>query len=112
MKLSNTPPNLNNLKDLGSLIRTLAPWVQQMSDAINNPQLTITDNLALQIITVVFGAAKASVTTAHKLGIKPTGYIPIGLTKAMTVFNGTGTTNTQQISLQSSAAGTATILIF
>ena len=112
MKLSTTPMNVNNLKDLPSLLRALAPWIAQLSDAINSPQLTMTDNLALQIIQVTFPGARQSVTTSHNLKATPTGYVLIGSNAAVSIYAGTDTTNASQISLAASGAAKVSVLLF
>ena len=112
MKLSTTPQNVNNLSTLPALLKALAPWISQINDAINNPLLTITDNLSLQIISVTFSSANQSVTTAHGLKTTPKGYILVGSNAAVSIFSGTGATNANQISLQASAKATVSVLLF
>lgn len=112
MKLSSVPQNLKNLKDLESLLTALAPWVSQVSDAINSPQITLTDNVLITTISVVFGAVGANIATYHKLGTIPKGYIIIGATAPMQVYDGTGANTSNVINLRSSGTGTARVLLF
>src|SRR5882757_2772220 len=72
-----------------------------------NGGLDFKTNFNAQTISVTFSAANSSQAFGHGLGRIPIGYIQVGSTAAMNVFDGTSKNTTGTINLQSSAAGTA-----
>lgn len=79
---------------------------------ILNGDLTFQDSFAGKTITAEFTVVNTDTTFAHGLGFTPTGYIPIGYSAAMRVYDGVGTWNNSDIVLKSDVVGTATILVF
>ncbi len=77
-----------------------------------NGDLDFATNINCKLISVSFPAASTSVSIAHSLGRVVAGYIVTSLNANMVIFNGTGANSSSALSLQSSAAGTAGLLIF
>jgi hypothetical protein len=77
-----------------------------------NKGLGFADNFNAKTLSATFTVANTDTTFAHGLGFTPTGYIPIGYTVAMRVYNGDGAWNNTNIILKSDVVGTATILVF
>jgi hypothetical protein len=70
------------------------------------------DNYDASIISVGFVASNSDTKVTHALNRVPTGYYPLNLSAAMIVYNGTVAASENEITLKSSAAGTALMLIF
>jgi len=89
-------------------------WVSITLDSIIqviNGNLSV-DNLNAQIVTVNFTAANTTTPVAHTLGRVPNGYIPIGKSVSLDVYNGAPTYLLRDlIYLKSTVIGTASILI-
>lgn len=77
-----------------------------------NGNLDFQTNFRAKLISVVFTSANTNTTVFHGLGQAPTGYIVSKLSAPMTVYDGTLESNKTTITLRSSAAGTALLLIF
>lgn len=103
--------DLSNLKLDADLLRFLSQAFKQISDIVNG-KLLFTDNLDIQIISCSFTAANQSSQFSHSLNRVPTGYITVGASSAMIVFSGATANTASLIYLQSSAAGTAQVLLF
>ncbi len=86
-------------------------FVKEVISTLNNG-ITIDDNISCKVVSVVFTAASVESRIEHGLGRVPVGYIQIGQSAVLTVFNGATTTTNQNIYLQSSAAGTVKLLIW
>ena len=103
--------SISQVTDLDSLRRYIAISFQTIQTALGN-ELSFSDNINCKIISVQFGAPNSDVTVAHLLGRPPIGYIPIRLSAAMTLFDGTKNPTSSNITLQSSAEGNAQVLFF
>ena len=92
--------------------RYVSIFCEQVSQIINKG-LNFQDNFGMQIISAVFGSANADGSYSINIGKQATGYIVIGTTVAMSVYDGTSWNSSQsQITLRSSAIGTARLLVF
>lgn len=91
--------------------RFISIVLEQIIAALNSG-LDFSTNFAGNTVSVVFASASAEQAISHNLGREPVGYIPVGLTTAMTVYNGSSANTAKVIYLQSSAVGTATLFIF
>lgn len=110
MSLIKASANFEKVKD-----EELARFVEIYCDdvtAVVNGGLDFQTNFNAKIVSAVFSSANTTVGVSHGLGRVPSGYIVVGLSAAMTVFNGSGSNTTSVIYLQASAAGSASLLIF
>jgi len=97
-------------------VETLGRQTQLLAnnlDDLLNSGLTFKDNFRNQIIGVTFSAANTDTQINHNLGIVPTGYLVIGKTVSLDVYNGSTNVFTKQfLTLKSSVIGFATIIVF
>jgi hypothetical protein len=84
----------------------------QDAQRVVNGSIELLKNVKLKSKTITFTAANTNVTVQHGLGFTPNGYIMAGGTAAMVIYDGSVTKSSSNITLKSSAAGTATILFF
>lgn len=83
-----------------------------------NGSVDIIDNLKTYQASVVFPGANMAVKVTHTLGVKPRGYIVVGKSANINVFDSTQNQNSSifstenEIFLQASGAGTASVLIY
>lgn len=109
MKITNSS-DLSNIKQ-EDIPRFLSAVLTQIS-AILNAGATFQDNFNAQIQSVVFPTANSEVPLRHSLGRVPSGYLPLTLSAAMILYNGSTGNSDSAIYLKSSAIGTATVLVF
>lgn len=88
----------------------VSKFVGEVITALNNG-LLIQDNMSFKTISVTFTVANQEVKIDHNLGRTPLGYVSIGQSAALTVYDGTTETTSQSIYLRSSAVGTVKLLI-
>jgi len=102
--------NLSNVsqEDLG---RFTSQFTEQVKDAING-NLSFADNFKAQTVSVTFDSANAEVQVSHGLKKTPTGYIVVGTSAAMSVYDGSSSNTAELFYVRSSATGTARILLF
>lgn len=91
--------------------RYVSIWIDQASDVING-RLSLSDNFDAQFISVQFSAINTQVEVGHTLGRIPQGYIVVGLSAALTVYDGNATNTSAVLYLKSSAVGTARLFVF
>jgi hypothetical protein len=77
-----------------------------------NGKLEFGPNISGRMVVVQFTAANTDTTMAHGLGKTPSGYLVIGLSASMIVYNGTVANTSTNVILRSSAIGTATLFVF
>jgi len=77
-----------------------------------NGRLEIDKNLDVKIVDALFVNANVNTNIVHTLGRAPIGYIVVGKSVNMSVYDGEGERNSNTISLKSSVAGTAKVLFF
>lgn len=90
-------------------------YVSQSLNAIVatlNGGVDLIDNATTSLVTVTFATANTELGVKHPLGRVPRGYLLVGRSADIRVFDG-GTANTSQlIFLRASGAGTARLLVF
>lgn len=87
---------------------------KQMQDVVNilNKGIIFSDNFDGTITNVAFNSANTNTVITHNLERIPSGYLALELSAAMIIYTGSDVSNESQITLKSSAVGTAKILIF
>ena len=104
-------PYLDNMLDVNEFRRYQTIFNRAVTDTLNG-NLTFQDNLRGQILTFNFTGSGVNLTVRHELQITPQYYLPIRLSQPMQIYDGSGTVfTTESVTLRSSAAGTATILV-
>jgi len=81
-------------------------------EAIVNNGVTLYDNFDAKFLTVTFVVADTDVATLHGLGRVPNGYIILGTSAAMSVYDGVSANTTSILYLRSNAAGRCRIMVF
>lgn len=105
-----TALTLSNIKTLEDLVR----YTSQFSDAttsVVNGRLDFS-NLFTQTVSVVFTVPNTTISVAHDLGFVPNGYIEIGKTAAIIIFDGNQANTKTTLFVQASAAGSARLLVY
>ena len=111
MGLVQASSNITNIKETEERFRFITLFLSEMQEQFNG-NIEILKNLKVKLISARFSAADTNTSVTHGLGFTPNGYILVGASAAMSLYDGTGTTNTTVKSLKSSATGTASILFF
>lgn len=111
MKISENE-GIDNQKTLDGVKLQVQRFANQVEQVVNNG-LSFADNFKSQTIIVNFTVANTDTQIRHQLGSIPVGYIPIGKSVSLDIYDGsTDVFNKTFVTLKSSAIGTATILIF
>lgn len=103
--------SLSNLESVEELRRFVGAFSDNVASALNS-RLTFSDNFLASIITFVFTGANTTLGMPHKIGVIPSGYILVGTTVAMSLYDGEQANSTDTLFLRSTAAGTAKVLVF
>lgn len=111
MPLVQASPDILNLKDDAERFRYIQLALQDIIQQING-NIEIPTNLKANLVNVTFATANDDTSVSHGLGRVPQGYIELDKTEAMSIYRGSGLTNSLVISLRSSAAGRINILFY
>lgn len=103
---------VHNVPSFEELRRWTAIALEEIESVINGG-LEFVQNLKSQIIDINFAQANVTFVVSHSLGKVPVGYIVIGQSVAMIVYDGPKQNwSENSIGLKSSVVGIAKILIF
>lgn len=102
--------DLSNIKD-EDITRFVSQFTSQTADIING-NISFADNFKAQTLSVTFSSANTDVQVSHGLKKVPTGYIIVGASSAMSVYDGSSSNTADLFYVRSSATGTARILIY
>lgn len=91
--------------------RFLTLFGEQVSRTLNNG-LDFETNFNSKTVSITFSAANTDVIVAHGLGRLPVGYIVVGLSASLTVYDGVGANTTSNLVLRANATGTARLLVY
>jgi hypothetical protein len=103
--------DFSHLKDEAELKKYLDMFGQNVVSVVNG-KLDFQTNFNAKLISITFTAALSDTQVLHGLGRSPSGYIVTGLSAQMIVSDGTVANTTSVLTLQSSAAGTAKLLVY
>lgn len=106
----NGPTDVSNVGTWEELRRFAGSAIRDIITVINGG-VDLVDNCATRSLTVTFTAA-GSVTVDHGLGRVPRGYVIVGRTTNIQVFDGVTLSTDKLLSLQTSGAGVVRILVF
>jgi len=102
-------PNVSDISDMPEKFRYIQLFLQAVVDVVNG-RLTLAENHLMPSVNVTFSEADTNKTVSHGLGRAPRGFIVVGLTASMIIYDGSISATAQNITLKSSAAGTAKLL--
>lgn len=77
-----------------------------------NGGLDFQTNFNGTVVSLTFSATNTDTSVAHGLGRVPTGYLIIGRTANMGIYNGAASNTATNLILRSSSVGTASVLVF
>ncbi len=101
----------SNLKTYEEFSRFGARIFDEIQTILNSG-ITFSDNFKAAFTSATFSSIDSEVAVSHGLSKIPTGYIIIGSTAALSVYD-SGTANTDtNLYLKSNAVGTARLLVF
>lgn len=109
MKIS-ASHDVSNVID-SDLRRFLTAFNSQVVQVMNG-NIEFNENTKSQKVSVVFSSANTEVAVGHGLGRNPNGYILVGATAAMSLYDGSSANNDKTLYLKSSASGTAQVMVF
>lgn len=110
MKLK-TVQNLGNLQEIEELSRFVAQFAQDVVSVVNG-NLSLLENLKGTLVDVTFSAISTDVQIPHQLRSVPTGYIVVGRSADIQVFDGAAENTSQFLYVRASALGTARLYVF
>lgn len=102
--------DVSNVKG-DDITRFVSAFLTQIQDIVNG-NLSFGDNIKAQVVSANFTAANAQIQIGHTLGKAPIGYILVGSSVAMSLYNGTSANTDQLLYISSTAVGSASVLVF
>lgn len=102
-------PEIMEITDKKEQMKYIQLFLQSVVDVVNG-RIEFKDNVKISSQSVVFSAADTDTTVAHGLGRAPRGYLVVGLSAAMIIYDGSKAKTATNITLKSNAAGTAQIV--
>lgn len=109
MKISNF--NVSNITEPKEFQRMASILLGNMISVLNGG-IVFADNFNSNVQSVTFDSANTEVRIEHNLGRVPTGYLPLNLSAASSIYNGASANTTQFVFLRASAPVTTTIMLF
>lgn len=106
-----TQANPGNVTSWEELRRWTGVNCDQVSRAINGG-IDLIDNCSTISVSVTIEAANSDTKVTHGLERMPNGYIVIGKSGNITVFDGTAASTTSELYIQATATGTVKLLVF
>lgn len=110
MKVTATP-DISNVETIDDVKRFSTACLKQLVESVNG-NLILTENVKASVVSVSFGSADSDTAVAHNLGKPPVGFILCGASVAMSLYNGSTAANNTTIFIKSTAAGSASVLVF
>lgn len=106
-----TIQTVSNAKTWEDLRRFASMALDEVISVING-RLSLIDNLSLKVVSVNFNVANEEKEISHGLGFVPNGYIVVGASAPMSIYDGLNPSSASIIYLKSSAVGTARVIFF
>lgn len=106
-----TPQDLANIEKIEDFQKFASISIRDIVDLLNG-KLDLIENLDTSVVTVVFTASATNVSLVHTLDRVPMGYIVVGRSAGITVYDGTTANTDKLIYVRASGAGTVKILVF
>lgn len=115
MSRPNVPLTLSNLKTLDDVVRYHSMAFDEFTRVFTG-NISFTDNMFVSRVSVRFTAIDTDAVVMHTLQTIPTGYLVVGKSVAMNIYDGTNTVanpwTSTYLQLKSDTVGTATVLVF
>lgn len=105
------PQSVSNTENFEDLKKYTAQVLDQVITAING-KIALNENVDAAIVSVEFPGSGQTVAAKHTLGRVASNYILVGSSAAMSLYDGNRNNEDGALYIQSSAAGTARVLIF
>lgn len=106
------PTTFVNADSLPELSRLISIAFDQVVAAING-RMDFVDNCQTSLVSATFTGSGQTLAVPHTLGKTPRGYIVAKSSANIVIYDGaTGTNNETVLFLQSSGAGTVSLLVF
>jgi hypothetical protein len=105
------PYDISNVTSWEELRRFGSQLTKALVDIVNG-KITFVDNFDALTASVVFTAPNTTVLVPHGLDRVPSGYMIQSLSAAMIIYDGNQANTTHALYVQSSAIGTANLLIY
>lgn len=109
MALIKASNKITEIREIGDKFRYIQRFLQDVKDIVNG-RISVSQNIAFNPVSVVFSFADTNTRIKHGLTRAPRGYIVISATSSMNIYDGSEASTTSQITLKSSATGTAQII--
>jgi hypothetical protein len=103
--------DISNVADVDQVKRFVTQFQINCKEVVNG-NIDFTDNCRTALVSVTFTATNTNTSVSHGLGRVPRGFILVGSSVAMNVYNGSGTTDGTSLSVKADATGTASLLVF
>jgi hypothetical protein len=107
----NLPQTIINLTNPADIQKWTQIMLRSIVDEFNG-RVSFVDNVQGVVLPVEFTAADTTVEVTHALNYIPNGYVLVGSSAAMVIYDGDGVSTRSVIYLKSDAIGTARIKIF
>lgn len=104
-------PDVCNVETLEDIIRFTAICLLQIQDVVNG-NISFKDNCDTAILSANFTVANQDLQLTHGLKRVPIGYILVGASTPMSLYNGATPSTVTDIYLKSNAIGSGTVLVF
>lgn len=104
-------PEVSNIETLTELSRFMSVVVRSINSVLSG-RIGLVDNCETSVVTVTVVTANVDVPVNHTLKRMPNGYIMVGSSAAVTVYDGALPGNLEQLFIRSSGAGTVKLLVF
>ena len=107
-----TPPaDLGKLKDIESLVRYIAPLLQELVKTING-KIEFDTNMKTQLVDVSFVTANADTEIDHGLAKTDVSYIVVSKSATCDVYDGAVAASESRLFLKSTAIADVKLLLF
>lgn len=105
------PLTTSNIKTIEDLVKYSSITFSSIIDAING-NLALSDNIRLEIQNVTFTQANVDTVVRHGLGYSPNGYIVVGNSSNVTIYDGLRPSTNDALYLRATGSTNAKILLF
>ena len=106
-----TPQDIHNCETWEEAQRFVSAMISACVQAINGG-IDLVENCSTQVVSLTFSEANVQASVGHALKRVPQGYLLVGGTAAMSIYDGTTPNTDELLYLRASAAGTARVLVF
>jgi hypothetical protein len=106
-----TVQDISNVGSWEDLRRYASISLKSIVDVVNG-DVDLVDNCRTSLVSVTFTAANTETKVAHGLGKVPQGYITVGRSADVRVYDGASDSTSENVFVRASGAGTVRLLVF